>query len=438
MQTPPALLRSNIEYAKKIFLERLGDVYVYGENYRKVIPGFGADCSGSAGVYLTAAMFGYSGTKWARLFSTENFPGPLQGFRRVSRQEMLDSKSPLKVCIHHGGGGPNSHMNVSIDGWAMESSGTFGTCGDKSGAISQSSAYWNAWWVYDGVVTEDTFSLTSPTKIMGRDYAGSRISGKALKDAGVKFVCRYLSDGGNSLPGKQLLPAEAADLQANGIQIVSNWENYANRMREGFQAGLADGFAADAWHRKCGGPSTGVIYFSCDYDAPESDQPAINDYLRGTAQALGSVDRVGMYGGYWPLSRAFDAGVIRWGWQTVAWSGSNPNYKFKNIDSRAHILQRNDLGFPKIAGVETDINETFVNNFGQWGDNVPNNNGGLFMFLTPEQEKELYEGVCYIRDQLGEGFDGWGEDGDLGTDSKGRRNTLRSALAKFFRVGKVN
>lgn len=62
---------------------------------------------------------------------------------------------------------------------------------------------------------------------------------------------------------------------------------------------------------------------------------------------------------------------------------------------------------------------------------------GVLMALTDAEQKELLDGVRYIRDQIGPGFDGWGEDGDLGTDSKGRRNTLRSALAKFFRISKA-
>ncbi len=75
---------------------------------------------------------------WGRLFSTETFPGPFQGFRKTSRADLLTGTYPIKVCIMHGGGGPDSHMNVSIDGWLMESNGDHGTCTTGSGAAATS------------------------------------------------------------------------------------------------------------------------------------------------------------------------------------------------------------------------------------------------------------------------------------------------------------
>ncbi|WP_052313667.1 C39 family peptidase [Nocardia thailandica] len=53
--------------------------------------------------------------------------------------------------------------------------------------------------------------------------------------------------------------------------------------------------------------------------------------------------------------------------------------------------------------------------------------------LTPEEQRELLDGVRYIRDQLGPGVDDWGEDGDLGRNAKGQRLTLRAGLAKLIR-----
>ncbi|MFI5542068.1 glycoside hydrolase domain-containing protein, partial [Nocardia sp. NPDC051900] len=59
---------------------------------------------------------------------------------------------------------------------------------------------------------------------LGLDYAGGRPDPDAIKANGYRFVVRYLSSGGPSLPGKQLLPWEADALRAAGIEIVSNWE----------------------------------------------------------------------------------------------------------------------------------------------------------------------------------------------------------------------
>lgn len=374
------LLRSNIEIAKGVFLDRLttdvqkpmnqaepdmgpGDEYEYAGVYDARNLGVGADCSGSAGIFLGIAINGpdYFGANYRRLFSTETFPGPLPGFRRVSRDDLIRNPYPLKVCIQHGGGGPNSHMNCSIDGWVMESNGSHGTCTLGHGAIPQDSNFWNDWWVHDGPIEENIGDWRHPMGYpRGLDYASGRISGQSLRANGIAFVCRYLTSGGSDLKGKQLLPEEAADLRNSGIGIVSNWETTADRMKGGYAAGQQDAAQARDWVVHCGGPSDGVIYFSADWDATPSEQGPINDYLRACCDVLGGKQHVGVYGGYWVVSRALDAGVATFGWQTEAWSGTNR-------DSRANIMQRNSLGYAHIDGVECDINEAHTANFGQWG-----------------------------------------------------------------------
>lgn len=193
----------------------------------------------------------------------------------------------------------------------------------------------------------------------GLDYAGGRISGAALKNAGYGFVCRYLSDGGPSLPGKQLLANEVQDLQANGIPIVANWESSGTTAQGGYNAGVQDANNAIQGLKTAYGTDPGCpIYFSLDWDAAPEEQGAINAYFQGVASVIG-LSRTGMYGGYWPLSRCFDAGVITWGWQTQAWSGGN-------VESRAHILQDNNAGYVYLGGVQCDLDHALKANFGQW------------------------------------------------------------------------
>jgi hypothetical protein len=191
--------------------------------------------------------------------------------------------------------------------------------------------------------------------LLGLDYAGGRPGGATIAAAGYGFVVRYLSSGGASLPGKLLTPEEYADLQAHGVRIVANWETTADRMKSGFAAGAADARAALAQLQKIGHPADRPVYFSCDFDATPADQAAINDYLHGAASVIG-VERVGIYGGYWPVKRALDAGAARWAWQTGAWSGGN-------IDPRIHIYQR--IGFVTVGGVQCDVNEARKDDFGQ-------------------------------------------------------------------------
>lgn len=191
--------------------------------------------------------------------------------------------------------------------------------------------------------------------LLGLDYAGGRPGGAAISTAGYAFVCRYLSDGGPSLPGKLLTPAEYADLQAHNIAVAVNWETLADRMKSGYDAGVADANAALSHLRAIGYPNSRPVYFSADFDASPADQAEINDYLRGAISVLG-LERVGIYGSYYVCQRALNAQTASWAWQAAAWSGGLR-------EPRAHLYQR--IGTTVINGVECDVNEALQADFGQ-------------------------------------------------------------------------
>ena len=191
---------------------------------------------------------------------------------------------------------------------------------------------------------------------LGLDYAGGRPGGRAIRDAGYTFAVRYLSEGGSALPGKLLTPAEAEDLRANGVSIAVVWETTANRMLGGRSAGIADASAARGQIERCGGPEDRPVYFAADWDATPAQQAQINAYLEGAASVVG-LENTGIYGGYWPLSRAKQAGLASWFWQTEAWSGTN------RLDGR-QLHQR--TGFVTVGGVQCDVDEALSDDFGQW------------------------------------------------------------------------
>jgi hypothetical protein len=191
--------------------------------------------------------------------------------------------------------------------------------------------------------------------VLGLDYAGGRPGGAAIRSAGYEFVCRYLSDGGSSLPGKLLTPAEYADLRAHGVAVVVNWETFADRMKAGFDAGVADARRADAQARAAGHPGDRPIMFSADWDASPADQARIDDYLHGAASVVTGA-RVGVYGSYYVCKRCLDNGTARWAWQTGAWSGGQR-------EPRAHIYQR--IGYVTVGGIQCDVNEALQDDFGQ-------------------------------------------------------------------------
>jgi len=189
----------------------------------------------------------------------------------------------------------------------------------------------------------------------GLDFAGGRPGAKAIKAAGYDFVVRYLTDGGPGLPGKLLLPAELTDYTLNGVKVCFMWETTADRAKAGRPAGFDDAKLADTYLQSMNLASQ-VIYFAVDFDATEIDQLQINEYLRGAGLFLGSW-RVGIYGGFWPVSRALDAGVAAWAEQTQAWSGTN-------VDTRAHIIQN----IPQVVvnGIECDVLTAQTVDFGQY------------------------------------------------------------------------
>lgn len=418
------LLRSNVEFSKRVFLDRLttdaqpllqpadidegpGDEYDYGGVGDAGNFGAGFDCSGLDGVVLAIALNGpnYFPSGYQRLFSTETFPGPLAGFRQTNQGDCLNGDYPLKVFIHHGGGGPNSHMACQIDGWWMESNGGYGVCTERPEITPPESNYWNDWWVYDGPIAEDTTWRQSMSYPRGFDYAGGRPTAAQILAAGGEFVCRYLSDGGSGLPGKQLQPAEFTDLISNGIQVVFNWETTADFMLGGAQAGNADATTALNYVRSLPGMGSAnpVVFFSCDFDAAPDQQDAINAYLTAAAQVLGGPQFVGIYGAYYVGGRALDAGVCKYLWQTEAWSGGN-------IDARVNIMQRNGLGYANVGGVQCDINEAHTTDFGQWQITTPDNPpapndptptpGGIVSDLTQAQQEDIYNMLLLSYQQL--------------------------------------
>lgn len=190
----------------------------------------------------------------------------------------------------------------------------------------------------------------------GIDYAFTPHPGvAAVRGAGYGFACRYMSpDSANDTNGKNLLVGELHELLTAGISVVVVEESTSGRMRSGQPAGVTDGQHAQAVTTALGMPAI-PVYFACDFDASPADQAAINAYLDGAASVIGRA-RTGIYGGYYPLKRALDAGKASWAWQTAAWSGGQ-------WDPRAHIRQE---GTVLVGGVQADADEAMTADFGQW------------------------------------------------------------------------
>jgi hypothetical protein len=200
---------------------------------------------------------------------------------------------------------------------------------------------------------------------LGLDYSAARPGGAAIRAAGYSFVVRYLDNG---LSGRvNIDAAEVADLRANGVNIALVWERkiigQPDRATQGASAGTADAQAARAAAAAVGLDGF-PIYFAVDFDvpdyAPSSADPMaklgpVGQYLLAARNVMGFW-RMGVYGGFYAVSRALDAGLASLAWQTLAWSGGQ-------TDGRIQLLQR--ISTMSVGGVDCDVNEQRTDYFGQ-------------------------------------------------------------------------
>lgn len=188
----------------------------------------------------------------------------------------------------------------------------------------------------------------------GIDYAWGRPSVSTLKKDGVEFVARYVSSPGNS---KNLTLSEAKTLSSAGISIVVVFETTATRAEAGHAAGVADAKEALKEATACGMPSGRPIFFAVDEDTTVG--PHVTAYFQGVASVLG-LARTGVYGGYAVVKGCFDHNLVKWGWQTYAWSGGR-------WDARAQLQQYSNSH--TIDGVDVDydrVAKATIHDYGQW------------------------------------------------------------------------
>ena len=193
----------------------------------------------------------------------------------------------------------------------------------------------------------------------GIDYSFSRPDIPTLKTLGYTFVMRYLSWLPNS---KCITTDEIKALRDNGFTVGLNWEYDAKDQTHGAEYGHIQGREAVRQAKALGYPQGCAIYYSADWDATEADQSAINAYLAAVRQEHNGYYRVGVYGGYYVVKRALDAGVVDCAWQTYAWSGGQ-------WEPRAALRQvQNSI---RIAGGDCDIDQMTGNAYLWSPDTAP-------------------------------------------------------------------
>lgn len=189
----------------------------------------------------------------------------------------------------------------------------------------------------------------------GCDYAWGvrpgheRALARALKREGFGFVVRYLSSDAS----KNLTRAEVRAYRAEGIKIVTVWEDAADAALGGAAAGT---FAARSARRELdalGAPAHAPVYFAADFPVTAEQMPAVDAYLDATAFVLSEAEN-GVYGSYAAVTQARHC---RYHWQTAAWSAGT----WWPSDEMRQYAQGGVTN-----GVRWDLDVSLAPDFGQW------------------------------------------------------------------------
>lgn len=216
---------------------------------------------------------------------------------------------------------------------------------------------------------------------LGLDYSAYAFpAAAAVRDSGHEFVCRYLSWLGNP---KNLKPEEIADMHAHGVAVVVVFETTRWRAADGFDAGKYDAGEALDQARRLGWPADRPIYFAVDFEVPQDQCGTIWSYFDGVKTVLGR-DRVGVYGSYDVVRTMIEGGLVKYAWQTAAWSAGQFGGPRINLFQRAEQVT--------VDGVTCDVNEALTTDYGQWPveDDMPSIDE--VRTVVREELRSLFEG----------------------------------------------
>ena len=176
----------------------------------------------------------------------------------------------------------------------------------------------------------------------------------AIAERGYTFVGRY---GGpvKAAHGIALTKAEAEQLSAAGLYIVSIWENgfpTEPGYFTGYQ-GAKDGHAATEYFEAVGQPKDTLIYFTVDCDVAAA---VVLEYARSFQAAVKEAGYLaGVYGSGPVCEALLRAGIAHCAWlgQSKGWGGPGAWQEFAD-SGKANLIQHATTTLPVVGEVDLD------------------------------------------------------------------------------------
>lgn len=197
--------------------------------------------------------------------------------------------------------------------------------------------------------------MTNQNEIKTETAVDTASSAEALASAiarkGYKAVARYYSFSN----WKKLQPAEAQQLIAAGLTIITVYED-SNNQASVFNKASGEQQASEALHLAQNiirQPRDSAIYFAVDYDASYYDYVnCITPYLKAIKASFAKVGtpyKIGVYGSGLICENALQDGLVDFTWLSQS-KGFHDYQPFKD-SLKWNILQGNDV---KISGTDFD------------------------------------------------------------------------------------
>ena len=206
--------RANVEFAKRIGLDRVGNDYVYGGNWSPTVVGRGTDCSGLV-VDICDAVRNGTRMAWSRHgMSTESWrpievgqTGTIFNTVCVASPKDFPPDAVVKIAIHHGpGGGANSHMWCEVDGIRLESNGSDGCVTGSQARSVYDTSYANDWHYLPGPISDGDPTIE---ELLMSDQLYPSVSIYATPGEGPKYTLAQLIQSIDGMRHRETVETDA-------------------------------------------------------------------------------------------------------------------------------------------------------------------------------------------------------------------------------------